>query len=60
MTFQFTKTDMLIEALEYYVYKLKEDNCNQAAIDVFTDLLNELESSQSDTFGPTGLIGDPQ
>jgi hypothetical protein len=60
MTFQFTKTDMLIEALEYYVYKLKEDNCNQAAIDVFTDLLNELESSQPDTFGPTGLIGDPQ
>ncbi len=60
MTFQFTKTDMLIEALEYYVYKLKEDNCNQAAIDVFTDLLNELESSQPDTFGPTGLVGDPQ
>ena len=60
MTFQFTKTDMLIEALEYYVYKLKEDNCNQAAIDVFTDLLNELERSQPDTFGPTGLIGDPQ
>jgi hypothetical protein len=39
-----SRNEMLIEALEYYVYKLKEDNCNQAAIDVFTELLNEIEN----------------
>jgi len=39
-----SRNEMLIEALEYYVYKLKEDDCNQAAIDVFTELLNEIEN----------------
>ena len=39
------KQQMMIEALEYYIYRLKEDNCNQAAIDAFTDLLNEIEES---------------
>ena len=60
MTFQFTKTDMLIEAVEHYIHSMKECNANQAAIDVYTELLNELESSQPETFGPSGLIGDPQ
>lgn len=37
---------MAIEALEYYVERLKKDNCNQAAINSFQTLLNwiELES----------------
>jgi hypothetical protein len=43
-----SRNEMLIEALEYYVYKLKEDNCNQAAIDVFTELLNEIENETND------------
>ena len=39
-----SRNEMPIEALEYYVYRLKKDNCNQAAIDVFTELLNEIEN----------------
>jgi hypothetical protein len=60
MTFQPSKTDMLIDAVEHYIYRMKECNANQAAIDVYTELLNELENSQPETFGPTGLVGDPQ
>lgn len=54
------KQQAIIEALEYYIYHLEKCNANQAAIDAYTELLNELESSQPETFGPTGLIGDPQ
>lgn len=38
------KQMMLIEALEYYIQGLKDDNCNQAAIDAFAELLNEIEN----------------
>ena len=38
------KKMMLIEALEYYIQGLNDDNCNQAAIDAFTDLLTEIEN----------------
>ena len=38
------KQMMLIEALEYYIQGLKDDNCNQAAIDAFTELLTEIEN----------------
>ena len=34
---------MAIEALEYYVQKLKDDNCNPAAISSFQTLLNWIE-----------------
>jgi len=34
---------MAIEALEYYVQRLKDDNCNQAAINAFQTLLNWIE-----------------
>ena len=60
MDFKLDKTDMLIDAVEDYIYRMKKDNCNQAAINAYTELLNELESSQTETFGPTGMIGDPQ
>lgn len=60
MTFQFSKTDMLIDAVDHYIQSMKECNANQAAIDVYTELLIELESSQSEPYGPTGLVGDPQ
>jgi hypothetical protein len=45
---QSMKTQMLVEALEFYIYRLKKDNCNQAAIDVFTELLNEIENETND------------
>lgn len=60
MTFQYTKTEMLRDAVEHYIESMKECNANQAAIDVYTELLEELESYQPETFGPTGLVGDPQ
>ena len=34
---------MMVEALESYIQRLKDDSCNQAAIDAFTELLSEVE-----------------
>jgi hypothetical protein len=34
---------MVIEALEYYVQKLKDDNCTDASITAFQTLLNWIE-----------------
>jgi hypothetical protein len=34
---------MVIEALEYYVQKLKDDNCTTASITSFQTLLNWIE-----------------
>ena len=34
---------MVIEALEYYVQKLKDDNCTDASIAAFQTLLNWVE-----------------
>jgi hypothetical protein len=36
------KQQALVEALEYYIYRLKRDNCNEAAIDLFTQVLKEV------------------
>lgn len=38
-----TDRQMTIEALEYYIYHLKKDNCNQAAITAFSTLLCWIE-----------------
>ena len=38
-----SRTELIIEALEYYIYRLKRDNANQAAIDVYTELLKEID-----------------
>lgn len=38
------KKMMMIEALEYYIRGLVKDNCNPAAIEAFTGLLNEIEN----------------
>ena len=35
-----TDRQMVIEALEYYVQKLKDDNCTDASITAFQTLLN--------------------
>jgi hypothetical protein len=35
--------EMTIEALEYYIYKLKEDNCTEASITAFNTLLKWIE-----------------
>jgi len=38
-----TDRQMAIEALEFYIYHLHKDNCNQAAINAFTTLLRWIE-----------------
>jgi hypothetical protein len=38
-----TDRQMVIEALEYYVQKLKEDDCTPASIGAFQTLLNWIE-----------------
>ncbi len=38
-----TDRQMVIEALEYYVHHLKEDNCTQASINAYQTLLNWIE-----------------
>jgi hypothetical protein len=40
---QSNRNHMLVEALEYYIYRMKKDNCNQAAIDAYMDLLKEID-----------------
>ena len=45
---QISKNEMLIEALEYYIYDMKKNNCNQAAIDFYTELLKELEAEEEE------------
>jgi hypothetical protein len=42
------KKEMLIDAVDYYIYRMKRDNANQAAIDVYTELLNELEDENNE------------
>ena len=44
MNWEELKHQMIIEAVEKYIYEMKQLNCNQAAIDVYTKLLEELES----------------
>jgi hypothetical protein len=36
------KQQALVEALEYYIYRLKRDNANEAAIDLYTKILKEV------------------
>ena len=37
------KQQAMIEALEFYINNLKEINANQAAIDLFTEVLGDVE-----------------
>jgi hypothetical protein len=38
-----TDRQMVIEALEYYIQRLKDDNCTQASITAFNTLLRWIE-----------------
>lgn len=44
--FNITDREMLIEAMEFYIYRLRKDNCNQAAIDAHEALLERLERGE--------------
>jgi hypothetical protein len=41
-TWEELKQQAIVEALEYYIYRLKRDNANEAAIDLFTQVLKEV------------------
>lgn len=41
------RTQMLIEALEYYIQDLKDHNCTEASIEAYTNLLNEIEENET-------------
>jgi len=41
------RTQMLIEALEYYIQDLKDHNCTEASIEAYNELLNEIEQNET-------------
>ncbi len=41
------RTQMLIEALEYYIQDLKDNDCTEASIEAYTNLLNEIEQNET-------------
>ena len=45
-TFSLTDREMLIEVLEFYIYRLRQDGCNEAAIDAHEALLDRLERGE--------------
>jgi hypothetical protein len=42
-TWEELKTQAIVEALEFYIYRLKKDNCNEAAIDLYTKIIKEID-----------------
>jgi hypothetical protein len=40
------RTQMLIEALEYYIQDLKDNDCTEASIEAYTELINEIEQNE--------------
>jgi hypothetical protein len=42
-TWEELKTQAIIEALEFYIYRLKKDNANDAAIELYTAIVKELD-----------------
>jgi hypothetical protein len=40
-----SKTEMLIEALEFYIQDLKKNNCTEASIEAYTSLLKEIDTN---------------
>jgi hypothetical protein len=40
------KQQAMVEALEFYINNLKEINANQAAIDLFTEILSDIEGEE--------------
>jgi hypothetical protein len=41
-TWEELKQQAITEALEFYIYRMKKDNCNEAAIELFTQVLKEV------------------
>ena len=43
-TWEELKQQAIVEALEFYIYRMKKDNANEAAIELFTQVLKEINS----------------
>jgi len=41
-TWEELKQQAITEALEFYIYRMKKDNANEAAIELFTQVLKEV------------------
>ena len=41
------KTQAIIEALEFYIYRLKQDNANDAAIELYTKIVKEIDPNST-------------
>ena len=48
-TWEELKTQAIVEALEFYIYRMKQDNANQAAIDLYTKILKEVDPDSNYT-----------
>jgi hypothetical protein len=46
-TWEELKTEAIVEALEFYIYRLKKDNANQAAIDLYTKIVKEIDPNST-------------
>jgi hypothetical protein len=44
--FRLSDREMLIEVLDFYIYRLRRDDCNQAAIEAHAALLARLEAGE--------------
>lgn len=40
------KTQAIVEALEFYIYRMKKDNANEAAIELYTKILKEIDPEE--------------
>jgi len=43
-TWEELKTQAVVEALEFYIQNLKDNNCTDASINLFTQVLKEVDS----------------
>jgi hypothetical protein len=43
------KTQAIVEALEYYIYRMEQDNANEAAIELYMKILKEIDPESNYT-----------
>jgi len=41
------KTQAIVESLEFYIYRLKKDNANEASIQLYTQILKEVDPNST-------------
>ncbi len=46
-TWEELKKEAIVEALEFYIYRLKKDNANEASIQLYTQILKEVDPNST-------------